>query len=538
MNLRGRKQLAIDWDAQSMRVVQFRARNDKVDVLKAVSVPIPPEVRAEDAEPLGAFLRQALSQAGIRDRRASVDVPRDQVVLNTFNLPATPIEELPAVVHFQVVKELPFSAEAATIDFAVRGTYDPRAAVEVLVAAVRNEVLDYYRNVAKEAGLTIERVGLRPHANLVAFSAGSESVKQGLCLAVDVGPMLTEINIIRQGGLIFSRSASVRIVTDSAAPGPEITDSRISGPAVTDDLVQSSAAREAVASLVLEIARSVASFRQTEPTAQLDRIVVAGATGVEAALAESLHAQFGAHAELYNPATALDLSAQRARELRGFSASIGLALGSQATGPGHFNFLSPKKAVARTAKQSRRMLHVVGVGALLLMSAVLLRSQLLKPYEQKVKSLQDQAWTLKRELDGFEKDKKRYLGVRYVSFHVGAIEKWMARSRPWTADLTAIARAFPSDKEAYAQQISFNDQPAAIEMSLRTSGPTTSAELVSRLKAGGYDATVGTSGESMLKDNFKYTDQVKVLLPEGKAHAPAPDEKRTAAPTTRPGARS
>lgn len=530
--LRSKRRIAIDWDSQSLRVVQYRARAEKIEIIKAISVPIPTEIRQEDAESLGAFLRQALEQAGIRERRAALDIPREKVVINTLSVPPTPLDDLPSLVHFQIVKELPFAADQATLDFAIRGEYDEKAPADVLVAAVRNEVLSFYTSVAREAGLSLERIGLRPHANLVAFGAGRTEGKGGRMLGIDVGPTLTEINVIRDGGLVFSRSATVRLgLNAEMARGDSILDSRIVGTAVPNLNSEDVGIRDAVAALSVEITRSVEAYRATDLGARFDRIVVAGATGVEGALAESLHARFQTHAELYNPGAALDLTPQRARELRGFSAAIGLALSHEATPTKQFNFLSPKKAVTKGAKRLRRAPTAVLAASILIVALVGHRVWFVNPALAAAENQRKANAALERELKGYSEQKRRYDGVRDLAKRIEVVRRWIADEGVWLNDLVQLTRAAPSDKDAYVRKLYFSDQPPSIEIDLRAKSATVTTAFVSRLGEMGYEAVVGKSADSRERDGFSYTDSLRTTPAPRRAGSPT---QPSSAPASHP----
>lgn len=538
-NLTGKRLLAIDWDTLSLRVVQFRAQKEKVEILKALSVPMPAEIRQDDAESLGAFLRQALLQAGIRDKRAALTIPREKVVLNTLTVPPTPLDELPALVQFQIVKELPFAADQATLDFAVRGSYDAKAPTEVLVAAVRNEAMTFYTQVAREAGLDLQRVGLRPHANLVAFSAGAEIAKSGLCLAIDIGPSLTEINVIRDGGLVFSRSASVRLpsAAEMGVSTDTLIDSRIVGHAVPNMDATTEVFRDAVGTLMVEITRSIEAYRATEPGAKLDQIIVAGATGVESTLAETLHQRLGAHAELYNPGLALDLPPQRARELRGFSAAIGLAMEFHSVGPGHFNFLSPKKAVTAREKRMRPARPVALAVVMVLLGTVLYRQFVVTPKENEVDALKKSIAALKIEVNGPSGGKVD--GVEGLRKRVAAVQNWFDAQHVWTSRLIHVTHAFPPDKDAYATAIAFADSPPVIEVQMQTKRSDVSKQFVDALKKEGYTASTGAQSESANKLGYPYADSVKIFLTAEsgpRPETPAATSGPAVAATTRPAA--
>ena len=52
---RGRR-LALDWDARTVRAVMVRARGESIEVLRAATIPVPPDLSAQDAAAFGRFL--------------------------------------------------------------------------------------------------------------------------------------------------------------------------------------------------------------------------------------------------------------------------------------------------------------------------------------------------------------------------------------------------------------------------------------------------------------------------------------------------
>jgi Tfp pilus assembly PilM family ATPase len=106
--LNSKMMLAVDWDAKRLRVVHAGLRKGKVRVERMLSVDIPPEVDMSEPESAGKLLREVLAKLKIRTKRVILDVPRDQALLTTLNLPAASPDDMPALVEFQIAKELPF----------------------------------------------------------------------------------------------------------------------------------------------------------------------------------------------------------------------------------------------------------------------------------------------------------------------------------------------------------------------------------------------------------------------------------------------
>lgn len=445
LGLGSKKLLAIDWDKRNLRMALVRIRADDIELLKAVSVPIPDEVARDDPESLGAFIREAMRQSRLSVKSVILNIPREHVVLNTMELPPTPEEEMASVVHFQIVKELPFAADQATIDFVVCDTHDPKVRCTALVAAVRNEDLAFYRKMAKEAGLSVERIGLRPHANLTAVLATLTDHRDETTLVVEVGPLLTEIDIIQSGALTFSRAASVSLPDFGRSRAVEALDSRVSGTHIQDIGPDDEVGREAVGRLVVDVIRSFEAHRATDPSVKIDRIVVCGATGLESQLAESLAGRFAAPAQLFSPDRALGLTPQRARELRGFSAAIGLAMGQPLKGLKSFDFLHPKKPVSKRSLRMKRAPVAVFTAVLLVGAAVTFRVRFVGPEQDKVRDLEAV----------IRNDQKREKPIKEFTKKVEALEAWKDSEQRWPEILAVLTKAFPPAEEAFVTRLDF-----------------------------------------------------------------------------------
>ncbi|MCK6484633.1 MAG: pilus assembly protein PilM [Phycisphaerae bacterium] len=541
------KQLALDWDARTIRAVMVRVRGGRLDVLKAASIPVDPDVSVQDATAFGRFLRDALDQAGISGRATVIGISRDRVVLNTLPAPPTPDPELAALVRFQMERELPFAAGEAVLDFAVRNA-DAGKPRELLVAAIRRDMLDYYRAVATEAGLKLARLGLRPHANLEAVTAKAPEMSSGLTLVVDIGPELTEIDIVLDGHLAFSRAASVRLPRELIEPeagGARIDDSRIFSRPVTDSPMSEPPIRVAVDELLIEVTRSVEAYRAIAAGARIDRIVVAGATGAEAAFCEAARERLGAEARLYDPGRALDLAAPRARELRGFSAALGLAMGHGRNPYFQIDFLKPKQPVAKRVRKLQRA-RLVGLAAAFVLFGGYLALNAVKAADIEELEL------IRQDVDALRPVKDQH---ELVEAELVALRNWLGAEQLWLDDLLRITRAIPDNSLAYVSNLNMNET-SMIDVKIRTKETAIGLDFRRKLnEIGGYHAESGPAVPEPGADGFQYTEQIKVIVkadaraapptgggrsaneratPAGSAGGAKPSDAGGAAPTTRP----
>jgi type IV pilus assembly protein PilM len=327
---------------------------------------IPPEVNADDPERMGRYIAQMLEVHQLRFKQVILDVPRDKAVITRLRLSPTPANEVAAAVRFQAQRELPFSLEEAEIDFVVVQRDESKLATEVLLAAVRLETLNGLVATCKAAGLVPVRMGLRPYANVVSVASLPATLDQRV-LFIDVGPAMTEIDVIRGRRLEFSRSANVGVPFH----GGELVgdDSRVSSKAELSHVeLVDTAHHETLDELMLEVTRTLQAFRATEDDAAIDQVIVGGGTGIEPALVDELDERLGLPVTLFDPTPTLGVPEHESTKLRAFGSTLGLAWGIGKGGL-ELDFLNPKRPLEKHA-DLKRQLRLAGLAAVVVVVAI------------------------------------------------------------------------------------------------------------------------------------------------------------------------
>jgi cell division ATPase FtsA len=270
------------------------------------------------------------------------------------------MDELPAAVRFQAMKELPFPLDEAQIDFVVLERDAANNATSVLLAAVRSETLERLKATCTAAGLHLERVGLRPYGNLIStrFLPG---MGERRVLFVDVGPAMSEINVFRAGTLAFSRSASVSV---PFASGELLADeSRVSSKKELGELLRADEFEtDAIEELLVEITRTIQAYRATEGSSVIDQILIAGGTGCEPALAVAVERRFNLPTALFDPSGFVTVGRDDAIKLRAFSSVLGLACTLARSDRLELDFLNPKRPIPKGRSLKRRV-RAYGIAA-------------------------------------------------------------------------------------------------------------------------------------------------------------------------------
>lgn len=463
------RMLCLDWDKRYVRILVAKVGKGALRLEDAHSHRIPPELDIDDPAVLGAFIKDVLAKHHIRNRQVIVDVPRDKAVIARLPLPPTPLDELPDVVRFQAVKELPFPVDEAAIDF-VTLVSDPvaKTATEVLLTAVRRDVLERIRATCLAAGLTPARIGLRPYANLVALTHLPDMADKRV-LFVDVGPAMTEINVIRSGALAFTRAANVSVPVqgdDEAA----WESSRLTVVGGQNDQVIA----DAIQDLVVEVVRSLQAYRATESNVLIDNVVVAGGTGVETELAQALEKRLALATELFDPTLALGVSGARGAELRGFASVLGLAWGLGTQGLLELDFLNPKKVVRRrdTIIRNARM---AGIAAAVVIAAGLWT--LYTNYQAKAAELK----VIQARIETLRKDLK---ATREIANRATEWDEWNSEA-VWIEHLNTIGELLHDrlGKSLVAKSIQMEEGNATIRMDVIADRMETVTDFVKALSS-------------------------------------------------------
>ncbi len=521
----------IDLDGPLLRVVQATLRGSRTAVTRIVADKLDWAADADRANPVvvGKAIAKTLARLRLKPASVVMGVPRALVVLRSISLPAIEdIRELASMVHLQISKDLPFPLEEAVIDFTLRRQVSPTppleasskaidgapdgknavvataSKVEVLVAAVTKEVVEFYQLAANAAGLKLSALGWLSYANARCLEACRMAEgDKGLAL-VSLRPDEVGIDVIAQQSLLFSRGAPIKLAADVPPASPNPT------PAETEQPVQPSSEQAAVPvpenfvdMVTIQVVRSLHSYGGMAPHIPVGKLVVAGVTGHEAAVVEALQARLNLPGTLLDPASALDLPKAAREHAAGSLSALGLALGANDPQGLPLDFLHPKRpAVQRNMRRIRMMMGVAAAAAALIFVGGVQRFLINK------KELQYN--TLKAELT--EATTKRPI-YRQMRLQAGAVQNWVQDKHNWLEHYAYLSAVLPSSEDLYIGSLSVSAQ-GAIRLAVQARSGEVLAKVEKQLRAAGYAVKpiAITPGADRYGCNFRST--VELAFPE------------------------
>jgi len=177
--------LAMDWNAHGLRVVEGHLKGQHLHLGGGLGLPVPFD--PAQAETLGAHLKAQLQAAGIKPAPVVVTVSREMLLGRDVHHPDVPENEVPAIVQFQIFKELAVSPDDLVLDHQPLSLPWPTGEKRALALLLRRPHLAAYERLCQAAGLKLAAV--IPHAvgmlvqlqplnltGVVAYLAGSELI--------------------------------------------------------------------------------------------------------------------------------------------------------------------------------------------------------------------------------------------------------------------------------------------------------------------------------------------------------------------------
>lgn len=410
--------------------------------------PGPPPFSADTAKQIGEGLRDRLKAKGIAAAPALVSIGRDRVILREVTFPAVPPSEEPAVVRFQLLKELPENPDDIVLDYTPLPDA-PDGQRRATVVVVRKDVFAAVQTMCTAAGLKLAAVTPRPFA-----------VAAGLAAAVAAGttdrpPEGTDAAVVTlgPGGGEFT-----------VARGPAVAfTSMLAAPVVANDSL-----------LASQLKRNVAVYPGTTPVGVLYVAEAAGRTGGWATRLR--RAGYTGLVKSFDPL--VNAPAQAPDEQRGrYAAAAGL-LAAKAAGQLPINFAAPRQP--RAAVDPNRRLYLIAgtAAALLFLVGGALGFYLLNEADKEVAMLQEEKEQLEKNLASHGPDRER----------LKAADGWRGREVNYLDELYDLADRMPAEDklrvkaiESQAQRIDKSgkqDSQALLKVSVGAKTPESASALL------------------------------------------------------------
>ncbi len=315
--------VAVDIGASSIKLMELDCRGAKPYLVAASITPLPIAAFSNNQitkkESTAEKVAAALSAYGSQEVSVVCAMPALGVFTKRVTMPAMDPKELGQTVRFEAGSYIPQGVESVKLDYSILAK-KPTGELEVLVVAVKNEIVDSFVDTVKLAGYDTGIVDVDYFAYQNAFElAYPESKDQAVCL-VHIGARYSFINICKDGIPLFTGNISLggSVVTQEIARVMSVEQSDAEtlklecdpSKASADDKVVGIIAKSRRA-LVSDLDRQIRiMWNASGAEEDLGRIVLSGGGALLDGLVTELSETSGVACELFDPFKGIEVGSE------------------------------------------------------------------------------------------------------------------------------------------------------------------------------------------------------------------------------------
>lgn len=198
-----RTNIGIDIGNSSIKLVELLPlrKEKKFKLLNFVSQPV-------SAKNKGEVLTEIAAKLKLKNKFVNVAMGGESVIVRLITIPKMSKEELKSSLRFEAEKFIPFDIKDVEMQTHVLEDNLKDNKMRVLLAAVKNKDIEALVNVLIGAGLNPMVIDVESFALCNAYEVNHPNLKE-TCLLLNVGERFSNINIIEEGVISFSRDVLI-----------------------------------------------------------------------------------------------------------------------------------------------------------------------------------------------------------------------------------------------------------------------------------------------------------------------------------------
>jgi type IV pilus assembly protein PilM len=321
MALMGSKELiGLDIGSSAIKLAHVKPVGVEFRVRKFGVFPLPADAIVDgaimDHVSVIEGIKTALRELNVKEKEVATSLSGHSVIIKKVVLPTTTPEELEESIQWEVEQYIPFDIKDVKIDFQVIGPLkeDP-SKMDVLLVAVKTDLVNDYVSVIKDAGLTPTIVDIDSIAAGNAFELCRPVSDEQVPMVVNVGASFMNINILHSGVPLFTRDVPMgggmytSEIQKQLAVSFETAEELKVGKKDAGDRAEKIREIMRTVSNILstEVQRSYNFFSATYPDRLVTKVYLTGGAAKSAFLKEMLIEKIGVDVELFDPFEGLTL---------------------------------------------------------------------------------------------------------------------------------------------------------------------------------------------------------------------------------------
>jgi type IV pilus assembly protein PilM len=432
--------LCLDFGAGSVKVAEFEVNQAGGLSLRQYGVKPLGIEGSQDSKREKVVLtaiQELLTSRGINVKNCNVCAPGFHVFSKFVKLPAVDSSKVTQIIQYEAQQNVPYPLEETVWDYQIMGT-TASGEMEVLLVAIKADVVETMFRTAGAAGLKLQLVDVSPAALCNAFRYNYGDL-EGCTMLLDIGAKTSNL-LFFEKGKVFARSINIGansitqdFVAEAKLPFAKAEEIKVSEgfvslggayeePENPNQAAISKIARQVMTRLHIQVNQTIQFYRGQQGGSAPVRLFLAGGASIMPYTAEFFHEKLNVGVEYFNPFRNITLEPHLDLEdlskvAHSFGEVVGLGLRNLAQCPVELNLI-PKSIRSKQAFNAKKpyfiatiailIMVVFAVGYFYIKTADIKRESLaelqgkLEPLQKRVEELDNQTKLIKRaqqELD-------------------------------------------------------------------------------------------------------------------------------------------
>jgi type IV pilus assembly protein PilM len=378
--------LSVDFGAGTLKIAEFE-RNEAGGLrLKQFAIkPLGPEGAQESTREASVLRAMQELLPAFSSRQVSVCAPGFHVFSKFIKLPPVDSSKVAQIVTYEAQQNVPFPLEEVVWDYQILGT-SASGELEVLLVAIKTEIVDGLFRTAQAAGVRIELVDVSPAAlcNAFRYNYGDPA---GCTMLLDIGAKTSNL-LFFENGKVFARGISIgantitqEFANEAKIPFAEAERIKLEGGFVSlggayeepEDpqlAAVSKIARQVLTRLHIQVNQTIQFYRAQQGGSAPQMLFLSGGGTVMTYTQEFFTEKLNVPVEYFNPFKSAEFAPEvNLEELssvaHSFGEVVGLGLRSLAHCPVELN-LMPKTSLQRQEFSQKKPYFIASILSLVL----------------------------------------------------------------------------------------------------------------------------------------------------------------------------
>src|SRR4051812_2900903 len=380
--------LCLDFGAGSVKVAEFEVNQAGGLSLKQYGIKplgIEGSQDSKREKVVLAAVQELLTSRGISIKNCNVCAPGFHVFSKFVKLPPVDTSKVTQIIQYEAQQNVPYPLEETVWDYQIMGA-TPSGEMEVLLVAIKAEVVETMFRTGDAAGLKIQLVDVSPAALCNAFRYNYGDL-EGCTMLLDIGAKTSNL-LFFEKGKVFARSINIGansitqdFVAEAKIPFAKAEELKINEgfvslggayeePENPHQAAISKIARQVMTRLHIQVNQTIQFYRGQQGGSAPVRLFLAGGASIMPYTAQFFAEKLNVGVEYFNPFRNIERDPsidveELAKVAHSFGEVVGLGLRNLAQCPVELNLI-PKSIRSKQAFSAKKPYFIATVVSLIL----------------------------------------------------------------------------------------------------------------------------------------------------------------------------